>query len=130
MTDLPMPRTITEADAMLADARMVLDVQRSNRGSIVGLARIRNTIDRLLDARLRLSGPPVCMSVDAATGKPCGRVKDRYGTEVWLCSECDFRRCANPEQGAGCGKAVRRIIALGRGPLTQFGVCPNCGRTI
>lgn len=97
--DLPMPRTITEADHMLETARMVFDVQRSSRGSIVGLRRIRTTIDRLLDARLRLTGPPVCGSPD------CGRVKSRFGSAVYLCGACDFRICEN-------GTCERPVLAL------------------
>jgi hypothetical protein len=97
--NLPMPRTIAEADAMLSDARMILAVQNTSRGSIVGLHRIRTTIDRLLDARNRLTGPPVC-------GNPsCGRVKDRFGTSVWLCAECDMRVCENSD-------CDRRVLAL------------------
>lgn len=110
-TDLPMPRDIPEADRMLGDARIVLAAQLT-RGNTIGVGRIRRTIDRLLDARIALAGPPVCMSVPAGGSEACGRVKDTFGSGVYLCSSCDFRSCSND-----CG---RKVIAL------DVDVCHTC----
>lgn len=103
--ELPEPHSMTECLRMLADASIVFVVQRSNRGSIVGLYRIRRTIDALLDAYLRFSGPPICMSIPYGSTDPCGRVKSRFGSGMYLCSECDMRRCENTD-------CERRVLSL------------------
>ena len=104
---------------MLGDASIILVVQRG-RGGVIGLARIRRTIDALLDARLRLSGPPVCMSIPYNETEPCGRVKSRFGSNTYLCSDCDMRRCAAHD----CDRRVLSLNNLYCGPCRGVTISP------
>lgn len=87
--------TVREVDALLMQARLVLAIKKAH-GGIIELDRVRREIDRLLDRRLQLTGPPVCS---------CGRVKSRFGAQTHLCLDCDFLVCEN----ATC---ARRVLAL------------------
>lgn len=92
---------VAQIDALLNQARMVLAIQKA-RGNTITITRARREMDKLLDRRLELTGPPIC------NAPGCGRVKSRFGSQVHLCPKDDFLVCEN----AHCDRRVLALDAL------------------
>lgn len=73
----------TPTFATLSQARTILAIAKA-RGDNPKRVKILHEIDKLLDQRLALAGPPMC---------GCGRPKNTYGTLIYLCAEC-LRICS------------------------------------
>lgn len=111
------PAAINRIDLDLTNARTAWHHCRS-RGDTIGVIKIWRILDSLLDDRLAAAGhTPIPVDVAPECWSPnCGRVMSRYGTAVWLCSECDFVDCLT-----SCGRKARHAL---EGPSSAF--CATC----
>jgi hypothetical protein len=111
---------IAEIDRLIGHWRTILAVARNKvaqaatQENIDSVTYAEGKINQYLDQRLALTGRPLEVPPQCHSGA-CTQTKSSFGTQTWLCPECDFRECV------GCRQRVHSFTVVD---------CLHCGFVI